>query len=147
MIKYREWLEHQRFLNEMPRYIDHEYLDFKPMKDLGMTGLEKTLHNRDTLGFAIKCSNITLEDGSEIEVYKDPITDPGKKSKKGKVTTYFDVIDNEFFVDKIDAKLKERCINVLETVIENGVLIKEYTLTEIRNRVNKQLAGVAFGNL
>lgn len=113
----------------------------------GSGGWLQTLHNRDTLGFAIKCSNITLEDGSEIEVYKDPITDPGKKSKKGKVTTYFDVIDNEFFVDKIDSKLKERCVTVLETVIENGVLIKEYTLTDIRTRVNKQLAGVAFGNL
>lgn len=92
-------------------------------------------HNRDTLGFAIKCSNISLEDGTEIEVFKDPITDPGKKSKKGRVTTYFDTVENEFFVDKIDAKLKERCVNVLQTVIENGNLVKEVSLSDVRNNV------------
>lgn len=103
-------------------------------------------HDRDTLGFAIKCSNITLEDGSEIEVYKDPITDPGKKSKKGKVTTYFNRAIDEFFVDIIGNE-SIGCPEVLETVIENGILIKEVTLSEVRNRVDKQLAGVSYGNL
>jgi nicotinamide phosphoribosyltransferase len=45
-------------------------------------------HDRDTLGFAIKCSEITFKDGSTRDIFKDPITAPGKKSKKGKVTTY-----------------------------------------------------------
>ncbi len=128
----------------------------------GSGGWLQTSHNRDTLGFAIKCSNITVENKiryaiefggedteiitKEIEVYKDPITDAGKKSKKGKVTTYFNRATDEFFVDTI-GKESIGCLEVLETVIENGIIVKEVTLSEIRTRVDKQLAGVAFGNL
>lgn len=43
--------------------------------------------NRDTLGFAYKLSSITLDCGhlgvNDVPVCKDPITDPGKKSKAG----------------------------------------------------------------
>jgi nicotinamide phosphoribosyltransferase len=39
--------------------------------------------NRDTLKFAMKTSNVTI-DGVDKEVFKDPITDSGKKSKSGK---------------------------------------------------------------
>lgn len=50
--------------------------------------------NRDTCKFAIKCSAARI-DGSLIDVYKDPITDSGKKSKRGlvsnpKLETVFD---------------------------------------------------------
>lgn len=37
---YREWLEEQRELNEMPKYNDHDYLDFKPIEDKTMRFLE-----------------------------------------------------------------------------------------------------------
>ncbi len=39
--------------------------------------------NRDTHGFAIKCSAIK-RDGEWFDVFKDPITDSGKLSKKGR---------------------------------------------------------------
>merc|ERR1719155_368161 len=42
--------------------------------------------NRDTQKCAFKCSEITKGDGSKTEVYKDPITDKGKQSKKGKLS-------------------------------------------------------------
>jgi len=38
--------------------------------------------NRDTCKYAFKCSYAVV-DKTEIEVYKDPVTDPGKKSKRG----------------------------------------------------------------
>lgn len=38
--------------------------------------------NRDTLKFAMKCSAIK-RNGGWFDVFKDPITDPGKRSKKG----------------------------------------------------------------
>lgn len=41
--------------------------------------------NRDTLKCAFKCSSIVIN-GQEREVYKAPVTDPGKKSKKGRLT-------------------------------------------------------------
>lgn len=41
--------------------------------------------NRDTQKCAFKCCSIIIN-GEEHEVFKDPITDPGKKSKKGRLT-------------------------------------------------------------
>jgi nicotinamide phosphoribosyltransferase len=40
--------------------------------------------SRDTLKFAMKCSAIKVN-GEWRDVYKDPITDQGKKSIRGKV--------------------------------------------------------------
>jgi nicotinamide phosphoribosyltransferase len=41
--------------------------------------------NRDTFKVAFKCSEITIN-GEQREVFKDPITDNGKASKKGRLT-------------------------------------------------------------
>lgn len=107
-------------------------------------------HNRDTLGFAIKCSEITVDEGSPIDngdggaemehffvpmgVFKDPITDPGKKSKKGKVTLWFNHATKEYFTDKIDFSSSDFPItDMLNIVYENGKITKETTLEEIRN--------------
>ena len=110
-------------------------------------------HDRDTLGFAIKCSSITLEkevfawNGEELgvkifdrEVFKDPITDKGKTSKRGRVTTYFDRATDTFEVGLEKGGSMGRS-EVLEVVIENGKLIKEYTLTQVRANVQKCLEG------
>merc|ERR1712058_93122 len=40
--------------------------------------------DRDTQKCAYKCS-FAVVDGKEIEVFKDPVTDPGKRSKKGRL--------------------------------------------------------------
>ena len=41
-------------------------------------------HTRDDFGWAMKCS-FAIVDGNDRDVYKDPITDSNKKSKKGKM--------------------------------------------------------------
>ncbi len=64
--------------------------------------------DRDTQKFAFKCSSITI-DGKEHDVWKDPVTDAGKASKRGR----FD-----------DLPLVE--------VFRDGNLIKEYTFNEVR---------------
>lgn len=99
--------------------------------------------NRDTNGFAIKCSELTFMDGSTMDIYKDPITDPGKKSKKGKVTTYFNKETSEFFTDII-GKDTETIINIVQPLFINGKMVKDYTLSEIRESVDNQLAGNQF---
>ena len=43
--------------------------------------------DRDTLKFAMKCSSVTI-DGKDRDVFKDPATDPGKASKKGRVALW-----------------------------------------------------------
>ena len=40
--------------------------------------------NRDTLKFAFKCSSATIH-GAERDVFKQPITDTGKRSKAGRL--------------------------------------------------------------
>ena len=85
--------------------------------------------NRDTQRFAFKCS-AQKRDGQWVDIWKDPI-DKSKASKRGKLA----LIKNykgEFATIKSEAMVSgER--NYLETVFENGKLVKEYTFEEIRN--------------
>jgi nicotinamide phosphoribosyltransferase len=95
-------------------------------------------HNRDTQKFAFKCSSITVN-GEERDVYKDPITDPGKRSKAGRL----DVIRSKAWSDKnIDGfetvKLQpgqaEHPDSAMVTIYENGKAYNTQTLDEIRAR-------------
>jgi len=100
---------------------------------------------RDTLGFAIKCSSITLEHvnketGDKItskrDVFKDPITDNGKVSKKGELMLYQDE-KGRYITENISNKAAPNWIPVLETIYENGTFVKEYTFDKIRETVNE----------
>ena len=80
----------------------------------------------------MKCSCIKI--GDEIrDVYKNPITDRGKVSKKGRL----DLIrtdDGDYRTVSI-SHLKENeyhSDSVLELVYENGEIKKEYSLDEVR---------------
>ncbi len=104
---------------------------------------------RDTQKFAIKCSNITIDNGNpvdtgygdavweeslvDIAVFKDPITDPGKASMKGKVTTYYDTSKKQFTHGTTDCRTEDE-IEVLEVIFRNGKTFNKYTLDEIRAR-------------
>ena len=85
--------------------------------------------NRDTLKFAFKCSSVTIA-GEEREVYKDPVTDPGKKSKKGKLA----------LVRRSDGGWETVCPtgpgvrDELVEVFRNGKVLVKYNLEEIRVR-------------
>jgi nicotinamide phosphoribosyltransferase len=86
--------------------------------------------DRDTQKFAMKCSSIEVN-GEQRDVYKSPITDMGKESKKGRVTLYRN--DEGYFTDlegRTDAE------EVLETVFENGEIVKEYTFDEVRQNAS-----------
>jgi nicotinamide phosphoribosyltransferase len=87
--------------------------------------------NRDTLKCAFKCSCVTIN-GKEVDVFKDPIDDPGKKSKKGRMTV--NRVDGEIITLCGDDKVEES--DLLEIVFINGDLIKQYSFDEIRDRAN-----------
>lgn len=59
----------------------------------GMGGALLQMVNRDTQKFAMKCSAAYV-DGKWVDVFKDPVTDKGKRSKRGRfdgmVTRYVD---------------------------------------------------------
>jgi nicotinamide phosphoribosyltransferase len=87
---------------------------------------------RDCESWAMKCTAVENKDGL-IEVFKDPITDSGmKKSLKGLLKVYKE--------DGI-IKVKDQCTHaeesegLLQTVFLDGKLVRETTLSEIRNRL------------
>lgn len=95
----------------------------------GMGGALLQQHNRDTQKFAMKCSYI-LANGQDIDVFKDPITDSGKRSKRGRL----DVIRGPHGIETVKLKVSEseHADSIMETVFLNGEVLKEYTLEEIR---------------
>lgn len=99
----------------------------------GMGGALLQGHNRDTQKFAMKCSSITVN-GEDREVYKDPIDDHGKVSKKGR-------LDTEYFEGYRATVLKPGQLkapySVMQTVYENGEILSNTTLAEVRERASK----------
>lgn len=83
--------------------------------------------DRDTCKFAIKCSATLIYD-KWIDVFKDPITDPDKRSKKGRLKltkehgAYKTVREEELGRDE------------LVTVFENGKLLIDQRFSDIRLR-------------
>lgn len=53
----------------------------------GMGGALLQQHNRDTQKFAMKCSSVTVN-GEEVDVFKDPVDDKGKQSKRAGSTSW-----------------------------------------------------------
>lgn len=86
--------------------------------------------NRDTLKFAMKCSAARIN-GKWVNVFKDPITDPGKKSKVGRVTL-FKNFDGEFY-----SGVEDWMTDQLNTVYLNGKIETEYTFDQVRENANK----------
>lgn len=80
---------------------------------------------RDTMKWAMKCSAVRVN-GEWRQVFKDPVTDPGKASKRGRVTLYQDR-DGRFWSGVEDWEP-----SALQTVFENGELMNEITFEQVR---------------
>lgn len=91
-------------------------------------------HDRDSIKFAYK-ESYTINDRGGVEVYKDPITDHGKKSKRGRL----DLIETENGYETV--KLEEGQLvhpkTVMRTVYLDGNLLVDDTFENIRSRVNE----------
>jgi nicotinamide phosphoribosyltransferase len=106
----------------------------------GMGGALLQQVNRDTQKFAMKAS-AAFVDGKWIDVFKDPITDSGKHSKKGRLMLARDRNTNEMFTyasgmweDVRDVEARE---DLLNTIYSNGTIMKQYTFSDIRARVEE----------
>lgn len=93
----------------------------------GMGGALLQQCNRDTLKFAFKASSISIN-GRISDVYKDPITDTGKRSKRGRLKLLN--IDGVLQTVSIDTPGQ----NELIKVFENGKLLVEPIFSDIRER-------------
>jgi nicotinamide phosphoribosyltransferase len=102
----------------------------------GMGGALLQKVDRDTQKFAFKCSHIVI-DGEEVDVRKNPIeiNEKGervqsfKKSKTGRLK----LIKTEDSYQTIE-KAQDETDDILVTVFENGLMIKEWTFEEIREK-------------
>ena len=99
----------------------------------GMGGALLQKVNRDTMRFAMKASAAKVN-GDWRDVYKDPVTDHGKRSKKGRLA----VIEPEPGVFKTisEGELGSQK-NILETVYRNGKLIREFSFEEVRRNASQ----------
>lgn len=92
--------------------------------------------DRDTQKFAMKCSAMKVN-GEWIDVFKDPITDSVKKSKKGRLTLIRDEATGEYKTVR-EGYNQFTGIPQLVPVFDSGKILKEYTFTEVRANSNKE---------
>ena len=101
----------------------------------GMGGALLQKCDRDTMQFAYKASAAKVG-GAWRDVYKDPVTDTGKRSKRGLLGLGN---DNGVFrtvaVRDADFQPVEGGLNALEPVWRNGELLRDEPLSVIRARV------------
>jgi nicotinamide phosphoribosyltransferase len=92
--------------------------------------------NRDTQRFAMKCSAVQVH-GQWRDVFKDPITDPEKRSKAGRLTLLRK--GDAFATVRIESPAHAEHLNsgwteALRTVFEDGRLLIDDTFAHVRQR-------------
>jgi len=86
--------------------------------------------DRDTQKCAFKCSEATVN-GTPVPVYKDPITDKGKLSKKGKLRL---VKDAQGKITTLTEGAGDDKDDLLVEVFNNGKIMKTWTWDEVLER-------------
>ncbi len=93
--------------------------------------------NRDTQKFAFKCSAVQVE-GAWRDVYKNPVTDPGKRSKAGRLALVRVAGSHQHqptYTTMREEEAEARGLkNELAVVFKNGALIAEQKFSDIRAR-------------
>ena len=100
---------------------------------MGQGGGLLQMVNRDTLQFACKCSEANV-DGIPRDVYKDPITDSGKRSKRGRQGLYRHKLTGQLSTHRKDAVDLSMYTYAMHTVYENGFTYNETTWNEVLAR-------------
>ena len=103
----------------------------------GMGGALLQIVDRDTQQFAMKCS-AALINGEWRDVVKDPITDPGKRSKAGRVSLWTNGVGE--YVSSVDEPTQWADRGWTEALIPvywNGNLHNEITFEQVRANAKK----------
>jgi nicotinamide phosphoribosyltransferase len=103
---------------------------------IGVGGILLQQHNRDDLGFAIKATFATVG-GEDRELFKDPITDSGKRSHKGLLR--LDKI-GDLYVTRDQVTAEEEKGGLLTEVYRDGKILRETTFSEVRQLIRKEEA-------
>lgn len=86
--------------------------------------------NRDTNRFAFKCSAAEIGGVWKDDIMKDPVTDPGKRSKAGRMK----LIRENGILRTVGENAPGE--DLLVTVFENGHLLQDWSFAEIRALAN-----------
>jgi nicotinamide phosphoribosyltransferase len=97
----------------------------------GGANLQKV--DRDTMKCAYKCSEITIN-GAPRKVYKDPVTDPGKRSFKGRL----DLVLRDGVFQTVEGNQPD---SQLVEVFRDGKVTRLFTFEEIRKNAVQALMG------
>ena len=97
--------------------------------------------NRDTQQFALKCSAARIH-GAWRDVYKQPVTDPGKDSRRGRLMLIRHRQDGTYKTIGIPPEVESGSTmplppgwdDAMETVWENGRLLRDWSFAEVRAR-------------
>jgi nicotinamide phosphoribosyltransferase len=100
----------------------------------GMGGGLLQAWNRDTLKYAMKASARQDTEGVWHDVFKDPISDRGKVSKKGRLGLVYECGIGNCGYRTLPKSVADKKGNLLRTVYRNGELLIEDTFENIRNR-------------
>jgi nicotinamide phosphoribosyltransferase len=87
--------------------------------------------NRDTLKFAFKCAAVVV-DGQEREVFKNPVTDHGKRSKSGRMKLVKAEGPHGPTLETV--RLDQPGDDQLVEVFRDGRITKDWSFAEIRQR-------------
>ncbi|HEY1139293.1 MAG TPA: nicotinate phosphoribosyltransferase [Lysobacter sp.] len=109
----------------------------------GMGGALLQQLNRDTQKFALKCSAARVN-GVWIDVYKDPVTDKGKQSKRGRMTLLQHREYGQFRTEPVPADAASLADvhkplgfdDAMVTVWEDGKIVNDWTFAQVRARAN-----------
>jgi nicotinamide phosphoribosyltransferase len=102
---------------------------------LGIGSYSYQYVTRDTHGSAVKATSV-VKAGERLAIFKDPKTDSKKKSAKGLLK--IERVNGELTLFD-DVTEQEESQGLLEVVFEDGKLIKETSLNEIRECINQQI--------
>lgn len=102
---------------------------------IGVGGILLQQHNRDDMGFAIKAT-FAVVNGEERELFKDPVTDPGKRSHKGLVSLHRTPEGAYYTVDRQTAEQEQG--GLLVEVYRDGKLLVSETFQGIRDRIRAE---------
>ena len=102
---------------------------------LGVGSMSYQYHTRDTFGFAVKATHITV-DGESVPIFKLPTGDASKASAKGLL--FVGERNGELScVDNVHSDVERSPSNLLRTICKDGEWVVQTTLTKIREKLNK----------
>ena len=87
-------------------------------------------------GFIINLQNKIKVNGEGRNIFKNPVTDDGtKKSATGLLQVFHDSFNDNKLTLMDKCSWEEESSGLLKTVFKDGKLIKDYTLSEVRNNL------------